>query len=217
MHRYSIPALKVFIFLLALWPFVDITWDAINNRLGANPLQTLHYRTGDWTLRFLLISLSITPLRKWANWTLLQRFRRMMGLYAFFYASLHFSVWLILEQSLRWDLIIEDTQKSPYVLVGMLAWFILLPLAITSTKGMMRRLGKRWKKLHQLIYPCSVLAILHFVWLVKADFDEPLIYGFILLALLLSRAIPKRRKQTLSRTNKHTLQNQFKDDSRQIS
>ncbi|HHI77041.1 MAG TPA: sulfoxide reductase heme-binding subunit YedZ, partial [Gammaproteobacteria bacterium] len=143
--------------------------------------------TGDWALRLLLATLAMTPLRRLlhAAWPL--RLRRMLGLYAFFYASLHFLIWLVLDQELRWDAILADIAKRPYVTVGFTAWLLMLPLALTSTRAAMRRLGRRWARLHRLVYPTAVLGVLHYLWLVKVDITEPLIYGAILAVLLLAR------------------------------
>jgi sulfoxide reductase heme-binding subunit YedZ len=178
---------KLGVFVLGLVPFALLLHGALNDGLGANPIETLTHGTGDWALRFLLITLAVTPLRRLSGWTLLQRFRRMLGLFAFFYACLHFTVWFWLDQSLSLNAMFEDVVKRPYITVGFLAFVLLIPLAVTSTRGMMRRLGRNWQRLHRLVYPISILAVLHYVWLVKADWAEPALYGAILSVLLLSR------------------------------
>ncbi len=178
---------KLGVFVLALVPFVLLLRGAINDNLGANPIETLTHSTGDWTLRFLLITLAVSPLRRLSGWTVLQRFRRMLGLFAFFYACLHFSIWLGLDQSLSLSAMVEDVVKRPYITAGFVAFVLLIPLTLTSTRGMMRRLGRNWQRLHRLIYPVAALGVLHFVWLVKADWREPAIYAAILAVLFLLR------------------------------
>lgn len=180
--RYQTLA-KIVVFSICLLPFLRLFYLAINDGLGPDPIETLHFETGDWTLRFLLITLSCTPLKLLFHWTFQLRFRRMLGLYAFFYASLHFCVYFVLDLSLSWEQIVEDVPKSPYVLVGLTAFLLLVPLAATSTRNMVRRLGKNWKKLHRLVYLAAVLGIVHFFWLVKADLTEPFIYAAILTVL----------------------------------
>ena len=135
-------------------------------------------------LRFLLITLAVTPLRQLSGWNWLIRFRRMLGLFAFFYALLHFTTYLVLDQYFDLQAIVEDVIKRPYITVGFLAFILLIPLAATSTKAMMKRLGRHWQRLHRLLYGISILGILHFIWLVKADLLEPLLYAAILAVLL---------------------------------
>jgi sulfoxide reductase heme-binding subunit YedZ len=179
---------------LALLPFVWLAYDVWADRLGADPIAEITHRSGDWALRFVLIALAVTPLRRISGWPTLARFRRMLGLYAFFYASLHFATYLVLDLGGYWPQVLEDLVKRPYITVGFLAWLLLVPLALTSTQGMMRRLGRRWSALHRSVYAIGVLAVLHFLWLVKADRTEPLIYAAILAALLVARipAIARR-------------------------
>ncbi|MEO1889385.1 MAG: protein-methionine-sulfoxide reductase heme-binding subunit MsrQ [Cycloclasticus sp.] len=172
---------------MCLIPFGFITWDAVNNLLGADPIQTLHFRTGDWTLRFLLITLSMSPLQRLLKSPLPIRFRRMMGLFTFFYASMHLLVWLVLDQSLSIDNMIEDVPESPYIILGLLAYSMLISLAVTSTAGMMRRLGSAWFTLHKLVYLIAVMGVVHFFWLTKLDYIEPLIYAAVLSILLAYR------------------------------
>ncbi len=186
--------LKPAVFVLALVPLAGIGWDAWHDALGANPIEAVTHRTGDWALRFLLITLAVTPLRRLTGWRWVMRFRRMLGLYAFFYATLHFSTWLVLDQFFDWAAILEDIVKRPYITVGFTAWLLLVPLAATSTRGMMRRLGSRWVRLHRLVYLIGVLGVLHFWWLVKADVLEPAIYAIVLSALLGYRVVTTRRR-----------------------
>jgi sulfoxide reductase heme-binding subunit YedZ len=179
--------------LLCLVPFTALLWAAFNNGLGANPVETLTFETGDWTLRFLLITLSMTPLRQWTGQVSFIRFRRLFGLYTFFYLSCHFTIWFIADHSLDVGAMIEDIIKRPYITLGFSALVLMLPLAITSNQAMIRRLGKKWKSLHQLVYLILALGILHFIWLVKADYLEPTIYAIIALVLLLHRVGPMKR------------------------
>lgn len=186
---------KTLVFSICLLPFVLICMDALNDALGPDPVETLHFRTGDWTLRFLLITLTCTPLKLLLNWKVQLRFRRMLGLFAFFYASLHFCVYFVLDLSLSWAQIVDEVPKAPYVLVGLSAFILLVPLAVTSTRKMVRRLGKNWKKLHRLVYVAACLGVLHFFWLVKADLREPLIYASVLVVLLGIRIVHGLRKK----------------------
>ena len=179
--------LKTLVFMLCLLPFLSITWDAFNDLLGADPIQRLHFRTGDWTLRFLLISLTMTPLRRVFKSSFPIRFRRMLGLFCFFYASLHLLVWLVLDQSLSLENMFYDVPESPYIILGLLAYMMLLPLAITSNLASMRLLGTKWQSLHRLVYLIALLGLVHFFWLTKLDISEPLIYAFVSVVLLAFR------------------------------
>ena len=152
--------------------------------LGANPIEELLHELGRWGLKFLLLTLLVTPLRRWTGWNWLIRFRRMLGLFAFFYVVLHFAVYAVLDQGLDIAVIIEDVIKRPYITLGMAGLLMLIPLAITSTKGMMRRLGKRWQKLHRLVYAIAIVAVWHFYWQVKLDTLEPAAYVLVLTGLL---------------------------------
>lgn len=178
---------KILVFLLCLWPVAHLGYDVFLGDPGPDPVARIVHETGAWTLRFLLITLAVSPLRRLGGWNVLIRFRRMLGLYAFFYATLHFAAYLFLDLGAFWGQIFADIAKRPYITVGFTAWLLLIPLAITSTNAMMRRLGKRWQPLHRLSYLIAILGVLHFVWLVKADLREPLIYAAILAALLLAR------------------------------
>ena len=196
-------AAKTLVHLLALtplailaWQFHEV-WQAGSDALGADPVAEIEHRTGLWALRFLLITLAITPLRQLTGKPVLIRFRRMLGLYAFFYACLHLAVYLGLDLRGYWTQIFEEIVKRPYITVGFAAWLLLLPLAITSTKGWIKRLGRNWARLHKLVYAIGVLAILHFWWLVKSDIREPLLYASLLALLLGWRAwkwLSQRRK-----------------------
>jgi len=180
---------KFFLFFAALVPAVWLGWALLNDRLGANPFEALTRESGEWTLRFLLLTLTMTPLRGLLRqgWPL--QLRRMLGLYTWFYASLHLLTYLWFDQFFDWGEIGIDLAKRPFIMAGMLGWLLLTPLALTSTRGMMRRLGRRWKALHRSVYLIGVLAVLHYLLLVKADLLEPLIYAGLLALLLAYRLV----------------------------
>ena len=178
---------KALLFGLCTLPLLLILWRGIRGELGPNPVEVLTHETGDWALRLLLLTLAVTPLRQLTGQAVIIRFRRMLGLFAFFYASLHLMVYLWLDQSWGWSEIIDDVLRRPFILVGWLAFMLMVPLAITSTQAWMRRLGRGWKRLHRSVYAIAVLAVLHYVWLVKADLLEPAIYALILALLLVAR------------------------------
>ena len=186
--------IKPVLFIICLVPLVWLVWGAINDTLGANPVEVMTRETGEWVLRFLLITLSITPARKILNWPWLIKLRRMLGLFVFFYALMHFITYIWFDQFFDLNEIIKDIIKRPFITVGFAAFVLLIPLAATSNKIMIRRLKKNWAKLHKLVYIIAVLGVLHFVWLVKADYLQPIIYGLILLILLFYRAYQQRRK-----------------------
>jgi sulfoxide reductase heme-binding subunit YedZ len=179
---------KVIIFLLSLSPLGYVVWRAFHGELTANPVEFVQHFTGDWTLRFLLITLSITPLRKLLNLPDLIRFRRMLGLFAFFYVCLHFLTYIWPDQNFDLAGMWKDVAKRPFITVGFLGFVLLIPLALTSTKGWIRRLGgKRWQALHRLIYVIALCGVVHYYWLVKSDHRLPLFYGAILAVLLIYR------------------------------
>lgn len=175
---------KPVLFIVCLLPLAMLVWQGLQNGLGANPIETITHHTGEWGLRFLLITLMVTPLRRLSGWNWLQRFRRMLGLFSFFYVFLHFATFVVFDHFFDLQTIFEDVIKRPYITVGFLAFVLLIPLAATSTNGMMKRLGKNWQRLHRLIYAIAILGVLHFLWLVKADLLEPLIYSSLLMVLL---------------------------------
>jgi len=187
--------LKPLLFLLASLPAAWLLLDALNGNLSANPVEDLTYRSGDWALRFLLITLAISPLKAATGWASLIRYRRMLGLFAFFYVLLHFLVWLALDHYWEFSEIAGDIVKRPYITVGFSAFIMLFLLAVTSNRKAMRKLGRNWKKLHQLVYPAAVLGVLHYLWLVKADMQQPLIYAGILVLLLLFRRFKSMAKK----------------------
>jgi methionine sulfoxide reductase heme-binding subunit len=187
----SMRVLKPLAFLACLGPFLLLIGDGLglSGSLGANPIDKITDVTGTWTLRFVLITLAVTPLRRLTGWNTLIRFRRMLGLFAFFYGSLHFLTWSVLDQGLALQFIGADIAKRPYITVGFLGFVLMMPLAITSTAGWIRRLGgKRWQALHRLIYVTAVCGVVHYLWLVKSDINRPLTYGAILAVLLGIRA-----------------------------
>jgi sulfoxide reductase heme-binding subunit YedZ len=190
---------KVVVFLLCLIPFFSLVDRALHNRLGANPVEFLQHATGDWILRFLVFTLAITPLRKLLNMPDLIRFRRMLGLFAFFYACLHFLTYLGPDQSFNLSAMWKDVAKRPFITVGFLGFVLLIPLALTSTTGWIRRLGgKRWQMLHRAIYISAIAGVVHYYWLVKSDVRKPLFYGALVAILLLWRLgtwISRRRSQ----------------------
>ena len=189
---------KPVVFLVCLLPLAGLLGRAFGVAgydLGANPVEALLHSLGLWGLRFLLMGLAITPLRRWTGWSWLVRYRRMLGLYAFFYVLLHFLVYAILDQGLDLNAVIEDVVKRPYITLGMTGLLLLLPLAATSTRGMMRRLGKRWQKLHRLVYLIGVLAVWHFYWQVKLDTLEATVYAAVLTLLLITRLYYAYRKK----------------------
>ena len=184
---------KPVVHLLCLAPFVLLLTAAFADELGANPVEKLTHQTGLWTLRLLLVTLALSPLRQWTGEAAWIRFRRIIGLYCYFYCCCHFSIWFIADHSFDVADMFEDVIKRPYITLGFSAFVLLLPLAVTSNRAMTRRLGRKWKTLHQLVYAILLLAVLHFLWLVKADYLEAKIYAIIAIVLLLHRVGPMKR------------------------
>jgi methionine sulfoxide reductase heme-binding subunit len=180
--------LKPIVFVVCLIPFVALAIAALHDQLGANPIAEITHITGDWTLRFLLISLAVTPLRRLSGWNEVIGYRRMLGLFAYFYAVLHFGTYIVLDQYFAWDVILKDIAKRPFITIGFLGLAAMTPLAVTSTKGWIRRLGRRWQQLHRLVYVAAIAGVVHYLWLVKSDKTRPLTYGLILALLLGIRA-----------------------------
>ncbi len=176
--------IKPLVFALCLLPAITLAWQLYADQLGANPIEEVADASGEWTLRFLLITLMATPLKRLFGWHWVVRIRRMLGLFAFFYATLHLATYLWLDQFFDWGEIWLDILDRPFITVGMLAFVLLLPLVVTSTNTMVRRLGRNWKHLHRLAYVVPLLGVLHFWWLVKADVLEPFVYGAVLVVLL---------------------------------
>ena len=177
--------LKPAVFVLCLTPLAWLGWRAGTGGLGVNPIEAVNRFLGDWALRFVLVSLAVSPAKEMLGWPVVMRFRRMLGMFAFFYVALHLSSWIGLDQFFAWRHIWADIVKRPFITIGMVAFVLLVPLAGTSTSRMVKRLGaKRWKRLHMLVYPAAALASLHYFMMVKADVREPLIYAGILALLL---------------------------------
>jgi len=193
-HQLVRTVIKPVLFILCLVPLALLVWNGLHHDLGANPVEKMTHVTGDWTLRLLLITLTVTPLRKLTGWHAVIRVRRMLGLYAFFYACLHFSVYLVFDHFFDLQEIAKDVIKHPYVTVGFASFVLLFPLAMTSTNKMVKRLGgARWQKLHKLVYVIATGGVLHYLWLVKADTRDPVISGVFLALLLAYRALDQRK------------------------
>jgi sulfoxide reductase heme-binding subunit YedZ len=176
---------KTFVFFLCLSPAAVLLWRALSDELSANPIADITNETGIWTLRFLLIGLALTPLRILTGWTLPAQLRRMIGLFAFFYVCLHFTTFIWLDKFFDLDEMLRDVAKRKFITVGFTSFVLLIPLALTSTDRMMKKLGgKRWKRLHKLVFFAATGGVIHYLWLVKADTQRPIIYGTILLVLL---------------------------------
>jgi sulfoxide reductase heme-binding subunit YedZ len=181
--------LKPIVFLAALVPLALLAWNAMHNNLGANPIEEITHQTGYWTLRLLLVTLCITPLRRITGVNWLIQYRRMIGLFAFFYGFLHLMTYLWLDQFFDIHSIIKDVYKRPFITAGFTAFVLMIPLAVTSTQGWIRRLGKKWQLLHRLIYFSAAAGVFHFIWLVKKDLREPLIYASVLGLLMAVRVL----------------------------
>lgn len=182
------------VFLLCAAPAGFLLWRALHQDLGANPIEFITHATGGWTLRLLLASLAITPVRRLTGWSGLIRLRRMLGLFAFFYGGLHFLTWLWLDKFFAWSDMVQDVAKRPFITAGFAGFALLVPLAVTSTAGWIRRLGgRRWQRLHRLVYVSAVAGVLHYYWLVKSDIRLPVLYGAI-LAVLLGLRIARRTR-----------------------
>ena len=180
---------KPAVFAACLLPFALVVGDLfeITGRLGANPVEEIMDRFGNWSLRFILLTLAVTPVRRISGWNWLARFRRMLGLFTFFYVLMHFLTWLVLDQGLLLPAIIEDIAKRPFITIGFMALVLLTALAATSTAAVRRRMGRRWQTLHNAVYLIGFLGVWHYWWQVKKDITEPLLYALILAALLAHR------------------------------
>lgn len=184
MRGGTLLAWRLAVWLLAGGPLLWLAWRVAGGGLGANPVEFLEHYSGDWGLRLLLATLALTPLRRWSGRGEALRVRRLLGLWAFFWICLHFAIYLTLDLEWSAALLAEDLVERTYITLGFAAWLLLVPLAITSTRGWQRRLGSRWRRLHRLVYPAALLGALHFLWLVKADVREPLVYLGVLALLL---------------------------------
>lgn len=188
----SLGTLKALAFAACLYPLLRLAWGAWSGGLGANPIEAITRGTGKWALVFLLITLAVTPLRRLTGRNGVIRFRRMLGLFAFLYASLHLLTYAWLDQFFDLPEIVKDIAKRPFITAGFLAFLILVPLAATSSAAMIRRLGRSWQRLHRLVYASAAAAVIHFLWLVKADTRRPLLYGTVLALLLGLRLVIRR-------------------------
>jgi len=192
-----LPALKNLIFLVCLIPLARLGFYGYTDQLGANPIEFITRSTGTWTLVFLLITLSITPLRKLGGLPWLARLRRMLGLFAFFYACMHFTTYIWLDQFFDLHAIYKDVLKRPFITIGFTAFLLLIPLALTSNNAMIKRLGgKRWQQLHRLVYLIAIGGVVHYWWLVKKDITQPVLYAAVLAGLLGYRVVTLLRKPT---------------------
>ena len=197
--RWSRFGAKAFVWALCLAPFLRLAWRIWHQDVTPNPVEFITHFTGDWALRLVVATLAITPLRKLLNVPELVRFRRLVGLFAFFYACLHFATYLWLDHDFDMPAIVKDVAKRPYVTAGFTAFVLMIPLAVTSTTGWIRRLsGKRWQRLHRLIYVTAIAAVVHYYWLVKSDIRLPLLYG-ALVALELGYRVAMRKPATVRR------------------
>lgn len=194
--------LKPLVFLLALVPAGYLAYRTYTNDLGVNPAETLQLETGGWALKFLLMTLTITPIRRLTGWNRIIQYRRMLGLFAFFYASLHFLTYIVLDKYFAFGEMMADVAKRPFITAGFVAFVSMLPLAITSTKGWIRRLGRRWQSLHRLIYVSGVAAAVHFVWKVKVAIGEPVYYAIALAVLLGFRVVWQLKSAKSLRTQR---------------
>ncbi|MCP5345699.1 MAG: protein-methionine-sulfoxide reductase heme-binding subunit MsrQ [Gammaproteobacteria bacterium] len=188
-------AIKPAVFCACLVPFCWLFYLVWTNNLGPDPGEALAKESGEWTFRFLLATLAITPVQQFTGWRITNRYRRMIGLFSLFYASAHFLVYLMFVLGFRWGTLYTEILERPYITVGFSAFVILVALGITSPKAMLRKLGKNWKRLHRLIYVAAVLAMIHMIWILRSDFGEALIYGTVLTLLLGYRAVNWLRKR----------------------
>ena len=186
--------LRILTFLVCLVPFVALVSRVVQNDLGPDPAKELALLTGEWAIRFLLLALAMTPLRQLSGRVEFAQRRRMIGLFALFYASVHFLVWVVFLLGLQWGAILEEVVERPYITVGFSSFVILVALGVTSPRAMVRRLGKNWRRLHRLVYVAGVLAVVHLVWIVRTDLSQALVYGAILAALLGWRVISARSR-----------------------
>ncbi len=186
--------LKFSVFILSSIPFLLISYKIFFNKLGPEPVKEITHFTGEWTLIFICLTLSMSPLKRFSNWNMWVSFRRMLGLFVFFYATLHLLTYIGLDYRFDWSPILNDVVKKKYIFIGFAAWVLLLPLVITSSQKMVSLLKNNWKKLHRLIYVIAIFGSLHYIWLSKTIFFKPLIYFIIILVLLALRIKTKSRK-----------------------
>jgi sulfoxide reductase heme-binding subunit YedZ len=185
MHK----AAKALVFFVCLVPGLWLVFRTLTGRLGINPVEDLELTTGIWAFRFLIMTLAITPVRRITGWNRLIQYRRMLGLFTFFYVCLHFAIYIGIDESFGWDLIVKDVVKRPFITMGFTAFVLMIPLALTSTKGWIRRLGRRWQALHRLIYICAMCASIHYLWKVKVMIGSPVYYAAMVGVLLAFRVV----------------------------
>lgn len=190
---------KTLLFAACLLPAAWLAYAVASGGLGADPVEALAKQSGRWALRLLALTLAVTPLRRLTGWRGLLRVRRMLGLFCFFYALLHLATYLVLDLQLEWDELLADIVERPFISAGLTTFLLLLPLALTSTRGWQRRLGRRWQQLHRLVYAAALGALLHFFWAVKADLREPLLYAGVFALLLGYRAVARLHQAGASR------------------
>ena len=195
---------KVLVFLACLTPFLWLVTRTLTGRLGINPVEDLELTTGIWALRLLVATLLVTPLRRVSGWNRIIQYRRMLGLFTFFYASIHFTIYIALDQFFAFGFIVKDVVKRPFITMGFTAFVLMIPLAITSTKGWIRRLGRRWQVLHRLIYVSSVCAAIHYLWKVKVMIGSPVYYAAVIAFLLAFRLIWQLRSAKTLKTRRVT-------------
>jgi len=189
---------KIVVFVVALLPAAWLLRGLLIGDLGVNPAETIQLQTGRWALKFLLITLAVTPVRRIFHWNVVIQYRRMLGLFAFFYATLHFASYIVLDQYFDFEGMMADVIKRPFITVGFAAFMLMLPLALTSTKGWIRRLGKRWQTLHRLIYISAICAVVHFIWKGKVIVGDPVVYAGVLTLLLGFRVVRTVRQRMSS-------------------
>jgi sulfoxide reductase heme-binding subunit YedZ len=197
-------AAKVCAFLLCLTPFAWLVTRTLTGRLGINPVEDLELTTGIWALRFLVLTLSVTPLRRLTGWNRVIQYRRMLGLFAFFYVCAHFIIYIAVDQFFAFNLIVKDVVKRPFITMGFTAFVLMIPLALTSTKGWIRRLGRKWQLLHRLIYISGVCAAIHYLWKVKVMIGSPVYYAAVIAVLLGFRLLWLIRPSKLMKTQRVT-------------
>jgi len=197
-------AAKVCAFLLCLTPFAWLVTRTLTGRLGINPVEDLQLTTGIWALRFLVLTLAVTPLRRLTGWNRVIQYRRMLGLFAFFYVCVHFIIYVAVDQFFAFNLIVKDVVKRPFITMGFTAFVLMIPLALTSTKGWIRRLGRKWQLLHRLIYISGVCAAIHYLWKVKVMIGSPVYYAAVIGSLLGFRVLWALRASKLLKTQKVT-------------
>jgi sulfoxide reductase heme-binding subunit YedZ len=192
-------AIKAVLFVAGLLPAARLVWLGLHNGLGANPIEFITHETGDWTLIFLVLTLSVTPARRLLGRPELIRYRRMLGLFAFFYGCLHFTTYIWLDKFFDIAEMLKDVRKRKFITIGFTGFVLMLPLALTSTAGWIRRLGgKRWQMLHRLVYLSAIAGVVHYYWLVKSDIRKPVFYGMLVALLLLYRVAARLRPQAVS-------------------